>query len=364
MNVGTKAFLVAVASSLAVAGTIEIIAPYSPHVRVEHSKQDSTDQTQKGTTSRQPTRTNAADAAMGDYSKQNARKPPNTAKERQNVGENRAMFDITITGIIIAFASSVSAGIGIAIYCVYRDQAGTMGRQLIATETAATAALAALARPWLFVEGLKCDVLSWLQCKEGLIADFHIFNYGNAPAAIKALRVAFFMGPHHHNGLPEELRTKNILNFPCAEELGRFIYNHGRNTMTDTTQPGLIGEDLDSVPRRTFHPNPIELNTVLPGGEKTPTFSIIGHPILEPNPLPGLRIEGLAEPYMIGTIYYSVPGQDDEIMTFCYKANANGGLDLFADYPPFNDRKKVPKPESHGESAYHNTWPPVPRIGQ
>ena len=152
----------------------------------------------------------------------------------------------------------------------------------------------------------------------------------------------------------------NVQDFPSADELGRFVHNHGRNTMTESFLP--IADSRTA--RRTFSSNRNELNMVLRGGEKTPTFSTMGHAKLEPNPEHGLRIEGLAEPYMIGTVYYSVPGQDDEIMTFCYKANLTGGFDLFADYPPFNDRKKAPKPESHGPDAHHNTRPPVPRIGQ
>jgi len=198
-----------------------------------------------------------------------------------------------------------------------------MKGQLKATETAADAALAALARPWIFIEDSFCNKGIWLgETSIGLTAQFRLANYGNAPAQVSYLRVALFPGPHHHNGMPEKFRTRSIIDFPDAACLERFLEVHARECSTDS-----------GLKRSAF-------NKVIKQNESV-LLKALGPPPLEPVVGAGLRLESAAEIYIIGRLYYSVPSQGLECMTFCLKSQNADGMEVFKAYPPFNERRKI-----------------------
>jgi len=206
---------------------------------------------------------------------------------------------------------------------IYSEQRRLMEGQLKATQASADAALAALARPWIFIEKAHSNVSKWLEDGNAdLIAKFTLANYGNAPAHVSYLQVALFPGPHHHNGMPKELRTERIIDFPEVDSLEYFIVNHARQCDADG---GFKSHAFNKVIRQN----------------EGVSVSVFGQPPLGPSNGPGLRLECTAEIYMIGRLYYAVPSQGLEQMTFCLKSQNAAAMEVFKDYPPFNERRKV-----------------------
>jgi hypothetical protein len=215
----------------------------------------------------------------------------------------------------------------LAVLCIqaaiYSRQRELMAGQLKATEVAADAALAALARPWIFIEEVSCNKSDWLnETSVNLTGKFRLTNYGNAPAHISSLRVALFAGPHCHNGIRNELRTERIIDFPQAETLEQFITLRARQCEAD-----------DGLKSKVF-------NKIVRQNESVPV-NVYGQPALDQKDGDGIRPENTADIYMIGRMYYSVPSQGIECMTFSMLAHPTGVMQIFRDYSPFNEIRKI-----------------------
>lgn len=191
-----------------------------------------------------------------------------------------------------------------------------------AAQASADAALAALDRPWLMFEGFELNTRSWSNGNAPLKSQFRISNYGKAPAIIKSLKVVHFRGPHHHNGLSPHFPPDFLLSIPEPNDFFSFVDKHA-SLLLD--QNGKRIEDT---------------NFILPSMGNTPDLFLNGWKALEKN---NGAIDPITttESYLLGTVYYEIPGQSSEIISFCYKENMSDSFSLFKDYPPYNERRKI-----------------------
>jgi hypothetical protein len=240
---------------------------------------------------------------------------------------------LTAVGIGQLVILGVQAGI-------YHRQRVLMEGQLKATQTAAEASLAALERPWLIVEGFKLNEKDWIDCVDPLIAEFEIANYGKAPAFIKRIVVCHFRGPHHHNGFPSSVFPEGVLRFPEKDDLAAFLNRNGKVTLREIkifSDGALVGTENKN--RRAFL-NVSNHNFIISGGGRSETFCAWGQAPLTTF-VKGIPIFQTTESYFIGSIYYEFPGNQAELMRFCYKSNGRGGFDLYRDYAPYNETKNA-----------------------
>ncbi len=56
-----------------------------------------------------------------------------------------------------------------------------------------------------------------------------------------------------------------------------------------------------------------------------------------------MSAEILGDAYFVGSITYRCPWQGIETISFCYRADNEGGFELYRDYAPYNERKNHPK---------------------
>ena len=189
------------------------------------------------------------------------------------------------------------------------------------SKSATDVALAALDRPWLVLEAFGLNEVEWLNGEGALRASFKISNYGKAPAIIKGLWVTHFRGPHHHNGLPP-FDLGNVYNLPSKEDFGQFVMSN-KNSILNSS--GIIISDI---------------NFTVPGSQSTETFYIHGNGVIT-HDSGGINLIILTESYLMGIIYYEIPGQPSEVLHFCYKGNGRDSFSVFNDYTPYNERKKA-----------------------
>jgi hypothetical protein len=258
----------------------------------------------------------------------------------QNYGQPQPneFWAIKIGDVLTIFILFVQALIFLVQAYLAHRQRIAMDGQLKATQTAASAALASLDRPWLFVCDLKLNQAEWSNAEQPLVAELCIANYGKAPAFIKSLKIAHFRGPHHHNGYPIKPLPDGMKNFPAVSDLETFFARNAR-TVGREIIPLTEGEPIGmKVGARRFLTVGEDLTVPIGPGVKTGSFCAYGFKKVETfvgaiNPIT------LTESYLIGRMFYEIPGQDSEIITFCYKYNGLGGFDLYRDYPPYNERK-------------------------
>lgn len=175
-------------------------------------------------------------------------------------------------------------------------------RSAEAAEVAANAALAALDRPWLVIEGIDHNELDWLECKNPLIAEFRIANYGKAPAHIKSIHICHFRGPNQHSWPPPWEVPATIVNPPEGErELNSFLHRRGGRPHFLIYRPR---DDPEANPnlKKDFKlgRNLIEESFVLNGGTKTEPLYVIGYPKLPPPEGQGLNPLGVTQSYLMG----------------------------------------------------------------
>ncbi|WP_220092285.1 hypothetical protein, partial [Aerococcus loyolae] len=101
-----------------------------------------------------------------------------------------------------------------------------------AAKVVADAALAALDRPWLVIEDVKCNWNEWTSCEGELVGQFRIGNYGKGPALITSIKAVFFQSPS--NGFPINPLPEGIRDFPDVVGLREFINKYSRNPFTET----------------------------------------------------------------------------------------------------------------------------------
>lgn len=191
-----------------------------------------------------------------------------------------------------------------------------------AAQASADAALAALDRPWLIIEGFNLSERQWKMGSAPLKGQFKISNYGKAPAVIKKLQIAHFRGPHHCEGTPHGLEGK-IFNMPNSDEFEQFVERHTQqlHDQFDRRIPGT--------------------NFIVPCGESNRVFYFYVNGNIQVNNQPFIDPIVYTESYLLGIIYYQILGQPSEIINFCYKGNMRDSFSLFNDYPPYNERRKI-----------------------
>lgn len=222
--------------------------------------------------------------------------------------------------------------VGIAQACLFLWQLKLIKRSMSdnkivakAAQASADAALAALDRPWLMLEGFRLNKSAWQNGNAPLKAQFRISNYGKAPAVIKDLKIVHFRGPHHHNGMPPNFERYFGLSFlPRIPEPNEFVSFVDRYSKPLLDQNGKRIEDL---------------NFILPSKDNTPDLFVNGWQALDKN---NGAIDPIfvTESYLLGSIFYDIPGQPSEFIHFCYKENMSDSFSLFKDYPPYNERRK------------------------
>jgi hypothetical protein len=224
---------------------------------------------------------------------------------------------------------------------IFSEQRKLMDGQLKTTVTTANAALAGLDRPWLVVEGLRHNQQDWLDCNNPLIAEFQIANYGKAPAFVKRITVRHFRGPDHHNGYPSPILPEGVFHFPEKEMVASFIGYHGKPALQELKSSSNNTTIQPEAPQvRAFSPVPSDYSFVVSGGDHSEVFCALGHTKLTAF-VTGIPIIETTESYLLGFIYYEFPGNQSELMRFCYKANSRGGFDLYRDYAPYNETKNA-----------------------
>jgi hypothetical protein len=199
--------------------------------------------------------------------------------------------------------------------------------QLRTMKETAKLALLALDRPYLVVEDFHSNESKWKNGGLQLCSGFRIHNYGKVPAIIKSMHVAHFRGPHHHDGRPPRdvmVLPDNVLELPNADNFFRFVADNSRRLYNSPTT------QLD------------KLNIVIPSDKISQDFTFIGyHPLEIPESDHGMSPLSVTESYMLGWIFYEVPGQESETLTFTYRIDPVLGFITVRDYPPFNERKRI-----------------------
>lgn len=258
----------------------------------------------------------------GDTSNQRGDSPSSTPQQSENTADVIGFLTLGV----IAFQA-----------WIYRQQRDLMAGQLRATETAANAALAALDRPWLVVEIIGDNELTWLNGDQELHANFKIANYGKAPAVIKSLKIVHFRGPDHHNGRPPFDLPSDVLDFPGTAELIGFVHQRGH-------MPKFLGQIRQIGKTKIIVRDPMREASgdfVIGAEGKTDTFCAVGYRKMEKLDGPGLNPMGVTESYLLGWIFYEILGQNAEIISFCYHKTRGRNFTLYRDYPPYNERKQA-----------------------
>ena len=132
-------FLVAALLSTTILGGAFLIAPPLECATVVCAERDIPKQANQGRAGRETDTESTAKTATANSPQQHAAQANNRTDDRQEAGRNRSVWNVTITDIIIAIATAISAGVGVAILCVYRGQRDIMRHQLKAAVVAADA---------------------------------------------------------------------------------------------------------------------------------------------------------------------------------------------------------------------------------
>jgi hypothetical protein len=210
-----------------------------------------------------------------------------------------------------------------------------MQGQLEAAQTA-NAASSALDRPLLAVEIRSINENGWLSENRTLVAKLRITNVGKGPAFIKSFKVVHFRGPDHQNGRPPVDLPPDVLDVPEPAELAKFIHYRGVMPKFVVNVNYMRPQIISSETLRDATPD-----FVIGGNETSDEFSVEGYRKLERAAEEGIQPMRYTESYILGSIFYEIPGQAAEILTFCYHKPAGQNVRRFRDWPPYNERKKA-----------------------
>jgi hypothetical protein len=151
---------------------------------------------------------------------------------------------IKIGDVLTLAILTVQAGIFAAQAYLAHKQRQIMSGQLKAAESAsiaaakaADAALAALDRPWLYIEGQKNTRINWMIGRGDLTAEFRITNHGKAPAILASVNGIVFLGYENSASAPfgEQGFSQTILKFPSPGELAIFLAQHATWPLVDVS---------------------------------------------------------------------------------------------------------------------------------
>jgi len=251
-----------------------------------------------------------------------------TAEVAWSIGDKAALISAIATVVIMLL--TISLAVSTALLWKEAKRAGEIAKKsAIAAEKAADAALAALERPWIVIEGLECNRKSWIAAEMPLVAKFRIANYGNAPAFILSLNVAFFLSPGEFSkSFPDVAMPDAIKCPPSAEAMLQFINKFARPVRTHDH----------------FHSNGLR-DAVFDSGvaisAKDKSEEYFSHDIKKIEPIPGkISIETTFNAFLIGYTMYSAPNGEAGTIHFCYELGRDG---IFRERygAPFNNRQRT-----------------------
>lgn len=216
------------------------------------------------------------------------------------------------------------------------ERAKETERQISVSEKIADAAIAALDRPWLFLDRKEHNTTVWTRGKDDLTVIFSLSNYGKAPAFIHSIRAAIFPSPGPKSKIPPAIingTKSNVIDFPEVESLADFKEKYCRPPLSEQrsvrTGPTTATQTEGYVP-------PV----VVGGQSESAWFAVFGRPKVTV-PEKGIPVEAAMNTYFIGTVLYS--GPDDEIVQaidFCYGAKLGGPFEIVRG-PPYNARRRA-----------------------
>jgi hypothetical protein len=260
------------------------------------------------------------------YPSASSEEPPKTFWEK-TADDPVAAF----TAMLTAFTAVLATVAIIQIYFLTKSDENTR-IAAEAAKTSAEAALAALDRPWLFVDTATHNKQAWASCNDELFAKIKISNYGKAPAFVNVVKAVLFLGltPLKAKDFPVHPLPEDIQIFPNESELRGFIGKHGRQAFIDDDSPdkteGTINKPLTWAV--AIAPNGDSKSFYFKGPKKLTSF------------VKGIPIQMTCGLYLIGWAIYYLPGNEAEVMNFCYEGGDDGSF-RFLFGPPYNERKKI-----------------------
>jgi hypothetical protein len=207
-----------------------------------------------------------------------------------------------------------------------------------ATKETAEAALAALDRPWLFIEEPWNIDDTRTPGKPLKYARIKVTNYGKMPAVVRMAKAVLFHSPGPY--LAEAF--KNVIDplpptmkeFPGKSQAPLFVYN-GRDALEeDKDVKAKAGEPFGKLNIIPFDAGFV----IAPGVSQE--FFFRGDSTIDLGNEDDMPVEYAANVYLFGHIIYEMPTDESEILTFCYEAKGGGRFGAYSG-PPYNDRKRV-----------------------
>jgi hypothetical protein len=196
-----------------------------------------------------------------------------------------------------------------------------------AAKTAAEAALAALDRPWIYINTPEVIKIRVSPNKEQIFATFSITNYGKAPAVLLSAKAILFYspGPFLKDQFPVRPLPDTMKDFPTSSQVAIFTHT--------------VGKDMGIMDGPNFRKINIGNGIVVPPvGKPSASYAFIGDTIVT-IPDNGIPIEFSANIYLIGRMIYASPDEESEVISFCYEG-INGPLKAVYG-APYNDRRKI-----------------------
>jgi hypothetical protein len=215
-------------------------------------------------------------------------------------------------------------------------------RNARAAERAADATLAALDRPWLFIDPPQQNRPRWLRGEGPLEAMLTIGNYGSAPAVVHAIYGRLFIAPRRGieiSQVPFDVKSIGAMQFPKPSELERFRL---ANRRTPFRWPSEFFVDSLGTPPTALgqHTARYSVPFVIPIGADSDGYKIVGMPKIISIPKDAMPLQGAMHVYLIGTIAYSGPDEELQHLDFCFEQGLAFGM-LFCGGRPYNWRHKA-----------------------
>jgi hypothetical protein len=246
---------------------------------------------------------------------------------------------VVLTGGLLA--------VGAAQAEIYRRQAVIMRRSLLETrrsnhlaKQSAAAARDALDRPWLYVNDVRNVATSDLIGHEMRYAVVTVTNYGKAPAAVFVCQGLLFysLGPRSSGeSLPFTLPS-TMREFLAPEEIRQLPFKKGMPAQEETGARKTIAQPLGQLRLAPLS------NGLVIAPDKSREFIFAADTVIE-KAVAGapLRVERLAQLYLIGSMTSQSPDGEMETVRFCYGARGDEPY-LAVMGPPYNQRERhVPK---------------------
>jgi len=212
-----------------------------------------------------------------------------------------------------------------------------------AAKLSANAAVAALDRPWLFVNKPMHNQNAWIAGDGALSVMFSLTNYGKAPAIIHSIKGVIFASPGRGTKVSEiglaTMDVPTILDFPASNDLQTFMNDRARTPReVDGIVPFRAKVGAVDIPVHKKKSAAYVVPYVVGGSDSSPEFWIAGTmPFAQPDK--GIPLESAMNIYFIGTILYNGPDEEIQMLNFCYESPPLGEFKVFRGRP-YNERRK------------------------